>query len=180
MLKRGLTKAVCSGLAAAIVVVVAYASLDAVFEYTNRVEFCTSCHSMEINLKEYQQSPHYKNASGVQTTCADCHVPKAFGAKFKAKMIALKEVYHEVAGTIDTQEKFEARRWQLASLVWERMRDNDSLACRQCHSYDSMNWEAQSYRTRNKHRQATQRGKTCIDCHSGIVHDEPLEPDEAD
>ncbi|MES9980043.1 MAG: NapC/NirT family cytochrome c [Candidatus Thiodiazotropha sp. 6PLUC5] len=46
--------------------------------YTNEMEFCTSCHSMKVNLEEYKESLHYKNASGVQATCSDCHVPKPF------------------------------------------------------------------------------------------------------
>jgi cytochrome c-type protein NapC len=177
MLKQGLARTVCIGLAAVMSAAIAFVLLDATFEYTNRLTFCTSCHSMDINYQEYQQTPHYKNASGVQTTCADCHVPKDFLAKFKAKAIALKEVYHEVAGTIGSEEKFEARRWELANLVWSRMRANDSRECRGCHNYNSMDWEAQDYRTRNKHKNADAKGKTCIDCHSGIVHEEPLEPD---
>ena len=78
--------------------------------YTNEMEFCTSCHSMKINLEEYKETLHYKNASGVQTTCSDCHVPKPFIPKMIAKVVAAKDVYHEIMGTIDTREKYEAHR----------------------------------------------------------------------
>ncbi len=76
--------------------------------YTNEMEFCTSCHTMQTPLKELQENVHYKNASGVQATCADCHVPKPFIPKMIAKVMAAKDVYHEIMGTIDTPEKYEA------------------------------------------------------------------------
>lgn len=88
--------------------------------YTNELEFCTSCHSMQVNLKEYQETVHYKSASGVRAVCSDCHVPKSFGPKMVAKVLAYKDVLHEILGTLDTQEKYEAHRWEMASEVWEK------------------------------------------------------------
>ena len=172
------TRALCIGLVIFLVGGVSFAGLTSFFHYTNSTEFCTSCHSMEINFKEYKQTPHYKNASGVQTGCADCHVPQSFGSMFVSKIEAFDDVIHEMLGTIDTPEKFEARRWYLANIVWEKMRANDSRECRSCHSYQSMDLSIQDKRTRKKHTKAPERGKTCIDCHSGLVHDEPLEPDD--
>ena len=43
---------------------------------TNQMEFCTDCHSMKVNLEEYKETLHYKNASGVRAICSDCHVPR--------------------------------------------------------------------------------------------------------
>ncbi len=149
-------------------------------DYTNQMEFCTSCHSMQLNFAELQESVHYKNASGVQTTCADCHVPKAFFPKLKAKIVAAKDLYHELMGTIDTREKYEARRWKLASIVWAKMKATDSRECRSCHDYDNMDLSAQDRMARKKHGRATDKGQTCIDCHKGIAHEEPDEPDEPD
>ena len=34
-----------------------------------------ACHEMNISFAEYQQSVHYKNATGVTATCSDCHIP---------------------------------------------------------------------------------------------------------
>ena len=31
---------------------------------------------------------------------------------------------------------------------------------------------------RNKHGRAEDEGKTCIECHKGIAHEEPEEPEE--
>ena len=105
---------------------------------TNEMEFCTNCHSMKINLEEYKETPHYKNTSGVRATCSDCHVPKQFVPKMIAKVMAYKDGLHEILGTIDTKEKYESHRWEMANRVWDKMKANDSSECRSCHSYDQM------------------------------------------
>lgn len=169
-------KHVCIGLIIFMVGGISYASLTSFFNYTNRTEFCTSCHTMQQNYKEYQETVHYKNAAGVQATCADCHVPKQFFPALYSKIAAAKDVYHELMGTVDTLEKFEAQRWGMANLVWDRMRANDSRECRTCHDYKNMDMDAQDKQARKKHSRGPLQGKTCIDCHSGIAHEEPVEP----
>ncbi|MEW8333607.1 MAG: NapC/NirT family cytochrome c [Candidatus Thiodiazotropha sp.] len=148
--------------------------------YTNEMEFCTSCHSMKVNLEEFKETVHYKNASGVQATCADCHVPKPFIPKMIAKVVAAKDVYHEIMGTIDTKEKYEAHRWDMASRVWEKMRASDSRECRSCHEFTNMDLSEQDRSARKRHPKAMDEGKACIDCHKGVAHEEPDEPDEPD
>jgi cytochrome c-type protein NapC len=160
---------------------VAFAGLFNVgLAYTNEMEFCVSCHTMQTNYKEYQESPHYKNQSGVQATCADCHVPKAFVPKMITKVVAAKDVYHEIIGTIDTDEKFEAHRWNMASRVWKKMQDSDSRECRTCHEFGNMDLSEQGRSARSRHGRAEEKGQTCIDCHTGVVHNEPDEPDDDD
>ncbi|EXJ14882.1 NapC/NirT family cytochrome c [Imhoffiella purpurea] len=154
--------------------------IDFAIKSTNTLEFCTSCHTMSTNFEEYKKSLHYKNASGVQATCADCHVPKPLGPKLATKIIAAKDVYHEVVGTIDTPEKFEARRWHLANMVWDRMRASDSRECRSCHDFANMDLSEQGRSARSRHAAAQDKGQTCIDCHRGIVHYEPDPPEETD
>ncbi|MGB0865213.1 MAG: NapC/NirT family cytochrome c [Granulosicoccaceae bacterium] len=149
-------------------------------EKTNTMEFCISCHTMQTNYREYQDTIHYKNPSGVQATCADCHVPKQFLPKMAAKIIAAKDVYHEIIGTIDTPEKYEAHRWDMASRVWAKMEATDSRECRNCHDYSNMDMEEQDKSARRRHSRAIRDGETCIDCHKGIAHEEPDEPDDAD
>ncbi len=145
---------------------------------TNDMEFCTSCHSMQVNLEEYKDTVHYKNTSGVRATCPDCHVPKEFGPKLVAKIRAYKDVVHEMLGTIDTKEKFEARRWDMASRVWARMKATDSRECRSCHDFTQMDLSEQSRIARKRHASAVDDGETCIDCHKGIAHYEPDEPEK--
>ncbi len=145
---------------------------------TNEMAFCTSCHTMKINLEELQETVHYKNPSGVSATCSDCHVPKAFFPKMVVKVLAYKDVLHEILGTIDTPEKYEAQRWVMANRVWDKMKATDSRECRSCHAFDKMDLSAQERSARKRHGRAEDEGKTCIDCHKGVAHEEPDEPEE--
>ena len=158
--------------------VVAAGLFNAGLAKTNTMEFCTDCHTMQIPLKELQENVHYKNASGVQATCADCHVPKPFIPKMIAKVMAAKDVYHEILGTIDTPEKYEAMRWDMANRVWDKMKASDSRECRSCHDFANMDLTEQDRSARNKHGNAQDKGETCIDCHKGVAHEEPDEPDD--
>ncbi len=142
-------------------------------EYTNSTEFCTSCHSMKTNLNELQETLHWKSKSGVHAGCSDCHVPKNFQEKMVAKVLAAKDVFHEIVGTIDTPEKYEAHRLDMAERVWAKMKARDSAECRNCHSFAHMDFSEQGKFARRKHQNATDRGQTCIDCHKGIGHKLP-------
>lgn len=147
--------------------------------YTNRTEFCVSCHSMQNNFEQLKETVHWKSASGVHAGCPDCHVPKAFLPKMQAKLFAVKDIYHEIMGTVDTKEKFEAHKWEMANRVWKKMKETDSRECRSCHSFDHMDFDEQDKMASKKHPKAIKRGQTCIDCHKGIAHEEPDEPDDA-
>jgi len=147
-------------------------------EYTNTTEFCVSCHTMQTNMNELEETMHWQSASGVHAGCADCHVPKEFIPKMKAKIVAAKDVWHEIMGTIDTPEKYEAHRWNMATRVWEKMKASDSRECRTCHSFDHMDFSEQDRTARKKHENAEDKGQTCIDCHKGVAHEEPDEPEE--
>jgi cytochrome c-type protein NapC len=150
------------------------------FSATNDMEFCTSCHSMKVNLEEYKQTVHYKNASGVRATCADCHVPKPLVPQVIAKIVASRDILSEIIGTIDTKEKYEKHRWEMASRVWAKMEASDSRECRDCHDYAHMDLSEQQRIARKRHNKAVDQGKTCIDCHKGIAHEEPEEPEEVE
>ncbi|MCP3868434.1 MAG: cytochrome C [Gammaproteobacteria bacterium] len=145
---------------------------------TNTTEFCTGCHTMQTPYNELKESEHYSNTSGVHAGCQDCHVPKSFFPKMQAKILAAKDVWHEMLGTIDTPEKYEAYRWKMANRVWDKMKATDSRECRSCHSFDHMDLSSQGRSARNRHGRAEDEGDTCIDCHKGIAHEEPDEPDE--
>ena len=146
-------------------------------EITNSTEFCTSCHSMQWVKEEWIQSSHYSNVSGVRAVCADCHVPQNLGPKLYAKLRAARDVWHEILGTIDTEEKFEHHRWKMANAVWDRMKATDSRECKSCHTIAAMDLKEQDRSARKKHKNAETRGKTCIDCHKGVAHKRPEEPD---
>jgi cytochrome c-type protein NapC len=142
-------------------------------ELTNTEEFCTGCHTMETNLAEYRNTVHYNNHSGVRAICSDCHVPHEWQHKIKAKIMAVKDVYHEIAGTISTPEKYEEHRIAMATVVWRKMKVSDSRECRNCHNFKYMDFTVQETRAASEHQRAIDNNMTCIDCHQGIAHDLP-------
>lgn len=145
-------------------------------EATNTLAFCISCHEMRDNVYvEYKETIHYKNRSGVRVICSDCHVPHAWGPKMIRKAKASFEVWGKLVGSIDTREKFEAKRMTLATHEWERMKANGSQECRNCHDFEAMSGEIQKQSVYKKHMGAKAEGKTCIDCHKGIAHHLPKE-----
>ena len=147
-------------------------------EMTNTEEFCISCHEMETNVyEEYKETIHYSNRTGVRAICSDCHVPKEWIYKVIRKIKATKELYHKVIGTIDTPEKFNAHRLEMATREWTRMKNNDSRECRNCHNFASMDLDKQESRSADRHDpyvwdaiEGKEPEKTCIDCHRGIAH----------
>jgi cytochrome c-type protein NapC len=140
-------------------------------EITNNESFCISCHEMRNNVyKEYKETVHYSNRTGVRATCPDCHVPKEWGHMVIRKVGATNELLHKIIGSVDTPEKFEAKRLQLSEHVWTAMRETDSRECRNCHTFDAMNLSNQKKSSQRAHKRAVDKGQTCIDCHMGIAH----------
>lgn len=161
--------------------IIFWGGFNTAMEYTNTMEFCISCHEMRSTVyEEYKKSTHFKNASGVGAICSDCHVPKAWTPKLIRKIQATNELYHKAMGTISTPEKFEAKRLELAERVWASMKANDSRECRNCHSYENMDFHKQSRRSAEKMQEGIKDGKTCIECHKGIAHKLPAGLDDED
>jgi cytochrome c-type protein NapC len=152
--------------------IVFWGGFNTALEVTNTESFCISCHEMENNVyQELKSTIHYTNRSGVRATCPDCHVPHNWTDKIARKMQASKEVWGKIFGTINTREKFLAKRKELAQHEWHRMKANDSLECRNCHDFQYMDFTRQSLRAEEAHSTMLARGeKTCIDCHKGIAH----------
>ena len=154
--------------------IIFWGGFNTAMEATNSEAFCISCHEMEENVyREYQDTIHYANRSGVRATCPDCHVPKQWHHKVVRKIKASNELFHKMMGSIDTPEKFNAKRLQLAKNVWKTMKETDSRECRNCHDFKSMDYLKQGRRAQNIHTKGFDEGKTCIDCHKGIAHSPP-------
>ena len=160
-----------------------WGGFNTAMEATNTLDFCISCHEMRDNVyQEYKTTIHYSNRTGVRAYCSDCHVPKDWGHKMMRKIQASQELYGKIMGTISTPEKFEAKRLELATHEWARMKASDSRECRNCHSFSAMDIEKQKARASKMHKLGQEDKKTCIDCHKGIAHRKPKnmpeEPDE--
>ncbi len=149
--------------------------------WTNTEAFCTGCHEMRDNVyAEYKGTIHDTNRTGVRAICSDCHVPRPPVDLIKRKLRASFELWGHFTGVVDTKEKFEAHRSMLAQNVWRRMKETDSLECRNCHNAEKMNMELQSDKAKSRHAKGKVDGKTCIDCHFGIAHHEPSGPGPAE
>ena len=152
-----------------------WGGFNTVLEATNQEKFCVSCHEMNTNVfEELKQTIHFTNRSGVRATCPDCHVHHEWTDKIARKMQASKEVWGKIFGTINTRDKFVEMRRALAEHEWARLKANNSLECRNCHSAESMDITKQGARAARAHEQFLFTGeRTCIDCHKGIAHQLP-------
>jgi cytochrome c-type protein NapC len=151
-------------------------------DHTNTIEFCISCHEMkDNNYEEYSHTIHARNRTGVKAICSDCHVPHEFVDTMIRKVSAANDVFQHMMGKIDTKEKFEKHRLEMAKSVWLRMKESDSRECRNCHDVKAMAPEMQGKTAQKQHQKLQSGNKTCIDCHYGIAHKEPaggVEPED--
>lgn len=156
---------------------IALGAFNAFMDHTSTLDFCISCHNMrDYVFEEYKETAHYQNASGVRAVCSDCHQPKPYFAKVGHKIRAtFTDIPAEILGTINTREKFEAKRLELAERVWEEMKAADSRECRSCHALEAMDLESQDKSAQKKHtlERKIEKGESCIDCHKGIAHQLP-------
>ena len=151
--------------------IVFWGGFNTAMEATNTLEFCVACHEMQSTVfQEYKSTIHFQNRTGVRAICSDCHVPDPWVHKVARKIQATNELFHWATGSVNTAEKFEAKRLELAQRVWSAMKSTDSRECRNCHTLQSMNPEFQRPRARKQHLDAMSVGQTCIDCHKGIAH----------
>jgi nitrate/TMAO reductase-like tetraheme cytochrome c subunit len=160
---------------------VATAGTQVAMAVTGSNEFCgTACHShTQFVYPEYKASVHGKNRTGVQAGCSDCHVPHTYPTKLIYKAQAgIRDAIAEARGTISTQAKFDAKRWELANHVWDEMKANNSANCRTCHTPEAMDAAKQNEDAVKQHKKFTSGKATCIECHTGVAHQEPAEPEE--
>ena len=144
------------------------------FEHASTNEFCIGCHTMQQNFDEYKESVHFKNASGVRADCVDCHQPKDLVGMVQTKLMASKDVYNQfITKKIDTPEKFEEHRLELAQMVWARMKKQNSSTCKSCHNYSAMDHAKQSPEAASAMTDAAAKDMNCIECHKGIAHELP-------
>lgn len=148
---------------------------------TSTEEFCVGCHEMSYNYAEYKGTIHDTNRTGVRAICTNCHVHHEPGPLILDKIKATKDLYYTyISPSIDTKEKFEAKRATMAQKVWREMKANDSHQCRSCHREDKMNLELQTPKSKVRHAKGRAEGKTCIECHFAIAHMEPSGPGPAE
>jgi cytochrome c-type protein NapC len=144
-------------------------SFNGALHYTSTDRFCLSCHNHQIPFDELTATKHWQNSAGIVAHCSDCHIPHEFGPKMLRKLAAVKEVYGQVTGVIDSNEKYLAHRQEMKASEIARLKSNDSAECRNCHLAAHMNLSSQSPVAQRMHKKLD-LGMTCIDCHQGIAH----------
>lgn len=82
---------------AAVVVAVVAVVFFGFLEYTQRPQFCVTCHYMEPYYKSWQESSHN------QVNCLKCHYPPGFKSVIRAKIVALSQVVQYVTKTYGTK-----------------------------------------------------------------------------
>jgi cytochrome c-type protein NapC len=92
------------------------------------------------------------------------------------KVKAAKEVWGHFTGVINTKEKYDKHRYEMAVNEWTRMKKNNSQECRNCHDLAKADPEKQSEKARERHAKVITERTDCIDCHFGIAHTEPDGP----
>ena len=91
--------------------------------YFSSNKFCNSCHTMEATVyQELQHSGHAKTASGVQPTCAHCHVSQKLFPALWDHFLGTGDLIAHLRG-ISTVEKFEERRAEVADKERRKMLD---------------------------------------------------------
>jgi len=148
---------------------------DFAIEHTGTEEFCVSCHEMRQPLEELASTVHFTNRTGTRAICSDCHIPHSLIEKIPTKMrVGGKDILAHMGGVLDSPEKYEAKRLELAVSVWQDMKDRDSKECRHCHQNVLLQTKEQFGGASKRHRMAVANaGLTCIDCHQGIAHELP-------
>lgn len=170
-------KAILGGLALMLLGAGVLGGTQYAMKATSSTEFCISCHSMSHPQAEWEGSVHFSNRKGIRAECADCHVPQDGLHYVKAKVVALKDVWHTfVTNKLPDQEAYEAHRLEMAQRVWDEMKETDSATCKSCHSFDAMVLSEQKEAAQKMHKLAQETNQTCIDCHKGIAHFMPEIP----
>lgn len=159
------------GVICAVLGAAALFGVQSVMKATSSTEFCVSCHSMSRPQAEWEGTVHFSNRKGIRAECSDCHVPQDGLHYVKAKVIALKDVWHTfVTDKLPDQEAYEKHRLDMAQRVWAEMKETDSATCRSCHSFEAMVLTEQKESAQKMHKLAQETNQTCIDCHKGIAH----------
>lgn len=168
------------GIIGALIAVAAVLANEQIDHYTSTDEFCgTSCHSMQVHVSSdetYLQSAHRNAKSGVIAGCADCHIPSGIvPATWTHVSAGIRDIVSETMNDFSEPGVWEAKRAHLAYRVRDWLYETDSATCRSCHLESAIQPERK--RGQRQHKEAREKGITCIECHYNLVHAE-VEPRE--
>lgn len=164
-----------------VVLLVMGAFFVAVVDFTDYIfshnTFCGNvCHVMESTVyEELQESEHWKTETGVQATCADCHVDGRLTFAMVDHFIGTGELFTWLTNDFSKPGSFEKFRPAGANRERFKLLENDSKGCRSCHVMEAI--QPKRNAGKSEHQLAQEEGITCIVCHYNLVH-KPVEPSE--
>jgi nitrate/TMAO reductase-like tetraheme cytochrome c subunit len=132
-----------------LVLVVAFSV--ATIEFTGQNFFCGSCHEMTEHYRTWKVSAHK------EVDCIDCHISPGIINMVKTKVAALREVYVHIAEDKGFEEIKEG--------IKVRVPDEN---CKECHK-DTQNLIVY-HSLKITHKDHWERGISCVECHSRVVH----------
>jgi cytochrome c-type protein NapC/trimethylamine-N-oxide reductase cytochrome c-type subunit TorC len=146
-----------------LILMVLYIFLTWSVGFTSSVDFCTvNCHEMAVSFREWQTSSHYNNATGIVAECADCHLPRGFIPKIKAKLyFGIKDTWVHYLGDPDNLD-----RKHLAESAVARITDDSCTACHK--NLFPSGLPRGGYLAHSSYLDGEQ-GK-CVNCHRQMVH----------
>lgn len=138
---------------------------------TSSQQFCLSCHEMSPQAEEIRYSSHALNAEKQPITCAECHLPAAFGPRFVAVKIysGLKDLAMHFFLPDDG-----LRRAALQPTARRFMDDGNCLRCHADLYKKADGKESVSELGRLAHDSYLgkngQAGSNCAGCHINLAH----------
>src|SRR3972149_2541165 len=157
---------------------VSVASIDFTDYIFSHNTFCGNvCHVMESTVyRELQESSHWNTRTGVRATCADCHVDGRLTLAMIDHFLGTGELFVNLTNDFSKPGSFEKFRPGAADRERFKFIENDGARCRSCHVMEAI--KPERVRGQNQHKEAVEKGITCILCHYNLVHKE-VEPSEA-
>lgn len=141
-----------------------------------RDSLCNYCHlPWEFNpdqrLTATRPHPAGPKADQTQASCVECHLPEGWWNATYAytHFLSITDLF----GHFRDREGERSGNWippraATAYRVRDRMFEYDSHTCRSCHVEDEI--KPKRARGVNAHKLARDEGKTCIECHTSLVH----------
>ncbi len=108
---------------------------------------CANCHIMQSQYDSWQKSGHHHVA-----TCADCHLPHSFVAKYIAKA---ENGYHHSVG-------FTFQNFHEPIIIKEKNASILQSSCLHCH--------ADVTHGLRPGEKSPQKSMSCVHCHAGVGH----------
>ncbi len=138
-------------------------------------DLCSYCHlewEFDPTVRDSLSKPMKAAPEGDEIArCVDCHIPKGMAGSFYAYLHFasitdffghFRDLKTERAGKYLTPRAITSYR------VRDRFFEYDSPTCRGCHDLAAMA-EADN-KAQKVHKRALEKRKTCIECHTNLVH----------